>query len=59
MEPGYPIALHFAQWPVVTFVLVTMFFSGVLGGYLFGLTRALRHREDGQGSKSIWTCEDD
>jgi hypothetical protein len=59
MQPGYPTTLHFAQWPVVAFVLAMMFFSGVLGGYLFGLTHALRHRDDRQGPKSIWTHEDD
>jgi hypothetical protein len=57
MQSGYPVTLHFAQWPVVAFVLAIMFLSGVVGGYLFGLTHALRHRDDGQGSKSIWTDE--
>ena len=59
MQPGDLNALHFAQWPVVAFVLAMMFLSGALGGFLFGLTHALRHRHDSQGSKSIWTYEDE
>ncbi len=59
MQAGYPVTLHFAQWPVVAFVLAMMFLSGLLGGYLFGLTHALRHRDDHQRSKSAWTYEDD
>jgi hypothetical protein len=60
MQADYPfVTLHFAQWAVVAFVLVIMFLSGVVGGYLFGLTRALRYRDDRQGSKSSWMYEDE
>jgi hypothetical protein len=54
MQAGYPVTLHFAQWSVVAFVLAMAFLSGVLGGFLFGLTHALRHRDRSHGSKSIW-----
>lgn len=57
MQPSYLITLHFAQWAVVAFVLAMAFLSGVLGGYLVGLTHTVRH--DGQGSKSIWTYDDE
>jgi hypothetical protein len=59
MQSGYPITLDIAHWPVVAFVLATIFLSGVLGGYLFGLAHAVRHRDDSQGSESIWTYEDE
>ncbi len=59
MQTGYPFILHGAQWAVVAFVLAATFFSGVLGGYLFGLTHALRQRDDSQPAKSIWTYDDD
>lgn len=57
MQPSYLITLHFAQWAVVAFVLAMAFLSGVLGGYLVGLTHTVCH--DGQGSKSIWTYDDE
>ena len=59
MQPGHPITLDLSHWAVVAFVLAMTFLSGVLGGYLFGLTRALRHGEGGPGPKSIWTYEDE
>ena len=59
MQPDHPFTLTVAQWALVAFVLALTFFSGLLGGYLFGLTDALRHGEGGQGSKSIWPYEDE
>lgn len=59
MQPSYLVTLHFAQWVVVAFVLAMAFLSGVLGGYLFGLTHIARHGDSNQGSKSIWTYEDE
>jgi hypothetical protein len=59
MQPGHPFTMDLAQWAVVAFVLAMTFLSGVLGGYLFGLARALRHGEGSQGSKSIWMYEDE
>ncbi len=59
MQPGHLFTLDLTRWALVAFVLAMTFLSGVLGGYLFGLTRALRHGEGGPGSKSIWTCEDE
>lgn len=59
MQPGYPFILNVSQLAVVAFVLILTFLSGVLGGYLFGLTHMVRHGDDGQGSKSIWTYEDE
>jgi hypothetical protein len=59
MQPGYLFNLDTAKWSVVAFVLATTFLSGVLGGYLFGLARALRHLDDSNGSRSIWTYEDE
>ena len=55
MQPGHPFTLDVAQWAVVAFVLAMTFLSGVLGGYLFGLTHTVRHGGGSQGSKSIWT----
>jgi hypothetical protein len=51
--------LNVAQWAVVAFVMAMTFLSGVLGGYLFGLTHTVRHGGDSDGSKSIWTYEDE
>lgn len=59
MQPGHPFTIDPAQWTVLAFVLAMTFLSGVLGGYLFGLTRAIRHGEGSQSSKSIWTYEDE
>ena len=59
MQPGYPFTLDVAQWAIVAFVLAMTFSSGVLGGYLFGLTHTVRHGDGSQGSKSIWTYEDE
>jgi hypothetical protein len=59
MQPGYPLRLDLAQWALVAFVLATMFFSGVLAGYLMGLTHLVRHGERKPGSRSIWTYEDE
>ena len=59
MQPGHPFTLAVAQWAVAAFVLATTFLSGVLGGYLFGLTHTARHGDGTQGSKSIWTYEDE
>jgi hypothetical protein len=55
MQPGYLFPLNLSQWGVAAFVLATMFLSGLLGGYLFGLAHAQRH---GESSKSIWEYED-
>ena len=59
MQPGYPFTLDVARWAVVAFVLAMTFLSGVLGGYLFGLTHTVRQADGSQGSKSIWTYEDE
>ena len=58
MLPGHLFTLDAGQWPVVAFVLAMTFFSGVLGGFFFGLTRAVRHGEGHPDSESIWTYED-
>lgn len=59
MQPSHAFMVGLDKWAVVAFLLVMTFLSGVLGGYLFGLTHALRHDEGGRGSKSIWTYEDE
>ncbi len=59
MQPGHLFTLDVSQWAVVVFVLAMTFFCGVLGGFFFGLTRALRHGEGSQDSRSIWTYEDE
>jgi hypothetical protein len=59
MQQGYPFILNAAQLALVAFVLVITFLSGVLGGYLFGLTHIVRHGDDRDGSESIWTYEDE
>jgi hypothetical protein len=59
MQPGFPFKFDVAQWAVVAFVLAMTFLSGVLGGYLFGLTHALRQGDGSDGSNSIWTYEDE
>jgi hypothetical protein len=59
MQPGYPFILNLSQWALVAFVLAMAFLSGVLGGYLCGLTHAERHSDGSQGSKSIWTYDDE
>ena len=59
MQPSHSFTLDVDQWAVVAFVLATTFLSGVLGGYLFGLTHTVRHGDGSQGSKSIWTYEDE
>jgi hypothetical protein len=51
MQPDYPLRLDLAGWAVVAFVLATMFFSGVLAGYLMGLTQLVRRDEGKPGSK--------
>jgi hypothetical protein len=58
MQPGYLFPTNLSQWGVAAFVLAVMFFSGLLGGYLFGLARAQRYGDGSQGSKSIWEYED-
>ena len=55
MLPGHPFMLDLGQLAIVAFVLAMTFLSGVLGGYFFGMTHALRH--GGGDSKSIWTYE--
>lgn len=57
MVPNHSLTLDAAQWSVVLFVLAMTFLSGVLGGFFFGMTHALRHGDE--GSKSIWTYEDE
>jgi hypothetical protein len=59
MQPSYPFIFDVGQWAVVAFVLAMTFLSGLLGGYLFGLTHTVRHGDGGGGSKSIWTYEDE
>lgn len=59
MPTGYPLSLDATQWGVVAFVLAMAFLSGVLGGYLFGLTHAVRQGSGNQAPRSIWTCEDE
>lgn len=59
MHPGYPFTLDVAQLGIVAFVLAMTFLSGVLGGYLFGLTHIVRHGDGSQDAKSIWTYEDE
>lgn len=59
MQPGYPLRMDFAAWAVVAFVLAIMFLSGLLAGYLFGLTQLVRNGHAGRPSKSIWTVEDE
>lgn len=59
MQLDYPFTLDIDRWAVVAFVLAMTFLSGVLGGYLFGLTHALRHGQGSQDSKSIWEYEDE
>jgi hypothetical protein len=59
MQPSYPLTLDVAHWGIVAFVLAMTFLSGVLGGYLFCLTHTLRHDGRSQGSRSIWTYEDE
>ena len=48
--------LDSGQWGLLLFVLATAFFSGVLGGFFFGMTHALRH--GAESSKSIWTFDE-
>jgi hypothetical protein len=48
-----------AQLAVAAFVLATAFLSGVLGGYLFGLTHLVRRGNGSEGAKSIWTYYED
>ena len=50
--------LDAVQWGVLAFVVATTFFSGVLGGFFFGMTHALRHGES-DSSKSIWTFDEE
>lgn len=57
MQPHYPFIFDSGQWAVVGFVLATTFLSGVLGGYLYGLTHTARLGEGNQGSRSIWIDE--
>jgi hypothetical protein len=59
MQPGYPLRLDVAEWAVVVFVLATLFFSGVLAGYLMGLTHLVRHGDARHGGKNIWGHEDE
>jgi len=59
MSPSHPFTLDAAQWGVLVFVVATTFFSGLLGGFFFGMTHALRRGESGERSKSIWTFEDE
>lgn len=59
MQLGYPLTLSVAQWGIVAFVLGMTFLSGVLGGYLCGLTHTVRQWNDRQAPKSIWTYEDE
>lgn len=58
MQPSYPFTFNVTQWALVAFVLAMAFLSGVLGGYLVGLTHTARG--DGkQGPKSIWSYDDE
>ena len=54
MQPGYPFTMDIAHWALVAFVLAMTFLSGVLGGFLLGLTHLVRHGNGNQDSKSIW-----
>lgn len=58
MQPSYPFTFNVAQWGLVAFVLAMAFFSGVLGGYLVGLTHTARGDGE-QNAKSIWTFDDE
>ena len=55
----HQFTLHAAQWGVWGFVLATTFFSGVLGGFFFGMTRAMRHGESSESSKPIWIYDEE
>ena len=57
MLPHYPLTPDSSQLAVAAFVLVMTFFSGLLGGYLYGLTHTARLGEGNQGTKSIWMDE--
>jgi hypothetical protein len=59
MSPNHPFTLDAAQWSILAFVVATVFFSGLLGGFFFGMTHAMRHGENGERTKSIWTFEED
>jgi NADH:ubiquinone oxidoreductase subunit 3 (subunit A) len=59
MQLSYPFTLDVTQLGLVAFVLAMTFLSGVLGGYLFGLTHTVRQGDGSQSSKSIWTYEDE
>lgn len=59
MLPHYPLTPDSSQLAVAAFVLAMTFFSGVLGGYLYGLTHTARQAEGNQNSKSIWTEDDE
>ena len=59
MLPSHLFTFDVDHWAVMAFVLAMAFLSGILGGYLFGLAHPLRHGDGSQGSKSIWTYEDE
>jgi hypothetical protein len=59
MQPGHPFIMDVGQLAIAAFVLAMTFLSGVLGGFLFGLTHTVRQGDARQGSKSIWTYEDE
>ena len=54
----HSFTLNGAQWGIFVFVLATTFLSGVLGGFFFGMTHAMRHG-DGESPKSIWTFDEE
>lgn len=57
MQPGFPFTMDISRWAVVAFLLAMTFLSGILAGYLLGLTHTLRHGDGSQNAKSIWTYE--
>jgi hypothetical protein len=59
MQPIHSFTMDIHQWALVTFVLATTFLSGVLGGFLFGLSHTVRHGDGSQDTKSIWTYYED
>jgi len=59
MQEAHLFTMDAAHLGVVVFVLAMAFLSGVLGGYFFGMTHALRHGDGGEASKSIWPYDED
>lgn len=59
MLTGHHFALNDTHLDILFFVLPVTFIFGVLGGFFFGLTHALRHGASQAASKSIWTFDDE